>query len=128
MGGGVTSVEVPGRANEFWHGAFMYAGDTEFVDGVGQFLQEGLDADEPMLVVVAAAKIGWLRDHLGAASAAIRFEDMDEVGRNPGRIIGYWRDFVDEQQGAARRGAWASPCSPPGRPRSWPSATTTRRC
>lgn len=95
----MTSVDLPTRADEFWHGAFMYAGDAEFVDGVGEFIQAGLEADDPMLVVVGAAKIGWLRDHLGSASAAIRFEDMDEVGRNPGRIIGYWHDFVDQQAG-----------------------------
>ena len=83
----------------FWHGALVYDGDAEFVASVGEFLQDGLDADEPMLVVVGAAKVGWLRDHLGSASAAIRFEDMGEIGANPGRIIGYWHDFVDAHAG-----------------------------
>jgi len=96
MGGTPTPVDFDGRASRFWHGAFFYGGDAEFVDGVGRFLQAGLDAGDPMLVVVAAEKIGWLRDHLGADAGAVQFADMAEVGRNPGRIIGYWYDFMNE--------------------------------
>jgi anti-sigma regulatory factor (Ser/Thr protein kinase) len=105
MGGAMATPETGLEPAGFWHGALVYDGDAEFVASVGEFLQDGLEAGEPTLVVVGAAKIGWLRDHLGPASAAIRFEDMDEIGTNPGRIIGYWRDFVDaEVRGRRLRG------------------------
>jgi anti-sigma regulatory factor (Ser/Thr protein kinase) len=105
MGGAMAFPETVPDPARFWHGALVYDGDAEFVAGVGEFLEDGLEADEPMLVVVGAEKIGWLRDRLGSASAAIRFEDMGEIGTNPGRIIGYWRDFVEaEADGRRPRG------------------------
>jgi anti-sigma regulatory factor (Ser/Thr protein kinase) len=99
MGGKMRSPEMARAPSRFWHGALVYDGDADFVANVGEFLRAGLEAEEPMLVVVGAAKIGWLRDLLGPESAAIRFEDMAEVGANPGRIIGHWRDFVAEEAG-----------------------------
>ena len=95
----MTALEASAEPTWFRHEAFLYDGDTAFVEGVGAFLRAGLDAQAPMLVVVSADKIGWLRDHLGRDSDDIRFADMATVGRNPGRIISYWRDFVEESAG-----------------------------
>jgi anti-sigma regulatory factor (Ser/Thr protein kinase) len=45
--------------------------------------------------VVPRAKIDRLRSELDRDARRVRFEDMENVGRNPARIIPAWRDFVD---------------------------------
>jgi len=58
------------------------------------FLREGLERGEPAMVAVRAEQIRALRGALGEAADPIRFVDMAELGRNPGRIIPAWRDFL----------------------------------
>lgn len=87
---------------EFQHEAFLYAGREEFLDGAAGFVREGLEAGEPALVVVDAAKIAWLRDELGSDGDAVQFADMAVVGSNPARIIQAWRDFVERRGEAGR--------------------------
>ena len=41
----------------FSHEALFYAGAAEFVQRTAAFIREGLEADEPVLVVVNAEKI-----------------------------------------------------------------------
>lgn len=89
----------------FSHEALLYAGEDEFADATLAFLRGGLEADEPMLVVVSAAKIAMLRAELGDDAGRVQFGDMDEIGTNPARIIPAWREFVDAQPaGRAFRG------------------------
>ena len=78
----------------FRHEALLYAGDDEFVDRIAAFVREGVEVGEPSLVVVAAPKIGRLREELGPDAEAVQFADMQEVGINPARIIPAWRKFV----------------------------------
>ena len=78
----------------FHHEAFLYAGATAFLEGTVPFIEAGLEAGEPVLVVVGREKIGWLREELGPHAARVRFADMAAVGRNPARIIPAWRDFL----------------------------------
>jgi anti-sigma regulatory factor (Ser/Thr protein kinase) len=90
----------------------MYAGEDQLVDGVMQFLRDGIAAQEPTLVVLANAKIAALKDALGRDCEHVEFADMDAVGANPARIIPAWRDFVDANPGRALRGigepVWAA--------------------
>ncbi|HEX2412928.1 MAG TPA: sensor histidine kinase [Solirubrobacteraceae bacterium] len=88
----------------FVHEALLYEGVQGFVDGTLPFLREGLDAGEPMLVVVGPEKIARLRAALDADADAVRFVDMTVLGRNPGRIISAWWDFVDEYPDRPIRG------------------------
>jgi anti-sigma regulatory factor (Ser/Thr protein kinase) len=81
---------------DFRHEAFMYAGLDEFVRGAGAFIREGLEAGEPVLVVVSAEKIELLRRELGDDADEVLFADMAHVGANPARIIPAWRDFIAE--------------------------------
>ena len=46
---------------------------------------------------VARARV--LRMALGPDARRVGFADMETLGRNPGRIIGAWRDFVREHAG-----------------------------
>lgn len=78
----------------FHHEAFLYAGATGFLEGTVPFIEAGLGAGEPVLVVVGREKIGWLRHELGGDAGGVAFADMAEVGRNPARIIPAWRDFL----------------------------------
>ena len=90
------------RGDAFSHEALLYAGPDEFVDATLPFLHDGLEADEPMLVVVSADKIAMLRAELGGDADRVQFGDMDEIGTNPARIIPAWRDFVDAQSSTGR--------------------------
>src|SRR3954454_461348 len=99
----VTS-KIPVTHATFRHEALMYAGEHQLVDGVLQFLRDGIDAEEPALVVLADRKIAALREALGRDAAQIQFADMDVVGRNPARIIPAWREFVDANPGRRMRG------------------------
>jgi anti-sigma regulatory factor (Ser/Thr protein kinase) len=89
----IASGEVSGG---FRHEALLYTGEIDFVRWTSSFVRDGIEAGEPILVVVGAEKIADLRDELGSQSNAVRFADMVDVGRNPARIIPAWRAFVEE--------------------------------
>jgi anti-sigma regulatory factor (Ser/Thr protein kinase) len=91
-------------AQGFRHEALLYAGADGFVEGTLPWIGDAVAAQEPILVVVSAAKIARLREELGAAAAQrVTFADMAEVGVNPARIIPAWREFVDAHVGRGRR-------------------------
>jgi anti-sigma regulatory factor (Ser/Thr protein kinase) len=68
-------------------------------------VRDALDAGDPVAVAVPGEHLRLLEDALGERGPAVRFLDMREAGRNPGRIIpGVLRAFAD--------------ATPPGR-RAW---------
>ncbi|MCU1450417.1 MAG: putative serine/threonine kinase anti-sigma factor [Acidimicrobiales bacterium] len=87
----------------FRHEALLYSGDDDFLTGTVPFIVAGVDAGEPVLVVVNAQKIKRLREALGGKADAVQFADMADVGANPARIIPAWRDFVDGCGATGRR-------------------------
>ena len=89
---------------DFAHEALLYAGGDGFLQGTLPFVREGLARDEPMLLVLSAAKIERIRSELNGDGEGERilFADMDEVGANPARIIPAWRRFLDEQAAGGR--------------------------
>jgi anti-sigma regulatory factor (Ser/Thr protein kinase) len=93
-------VTAPGVS--FTHGALFYDDLEGFLAGTVPFLEEGLGAGEPALVAVDRGKADALRTALPDTHGALHFADMTEVGRNPGRIISAWVDFVGGHAGAAR--------------------------
>jgi anti-sigma regulatory factor (Ser/Thr protein kinase) len=95
----------------FRHEALMYAGEHQLVDGLLQFLREGIEADEPTLVVLADRKITALKEALGRDAEPVQFADMDDVGANPARIIPAWREFVDAHPGRRLRGIGEPICA-----------------
>jgi anti-sigma regulatory factor (Ser/Thr protein kinase) len=95
--------EAPSAASAFRHEALFYAGEDEFIAGTVPFIVDGLERDEPVLVVVNAPKIAALRHALNGAAHDVRFADMAEIGRNPARIIPAWREFVNANGGGTRR-------------------------
>jgi len=94
----------------FSHEALLYSDAQQFVAGTLGFIREGLDAGEPVLVVLSAEKIGMLKARLGPQAHRVQFSDMAEVGANPGRIIPVWRQFADKHLAAGR--AFRGICEP----------------
>lgn len=88
----------------FVHRAFFYRDEGEWVDGLLPFIREGVAADEPVLVAVASRRIDLLRDLLADDAPAVDFVSMEAVGKNPGRIISAWHDFVERHPGRRLRG------------------------
>lgn len=92
--------------SDFRHAALFYAGEDAYADSLVPFVRAGLEADEPVLVMVPGGKVDLLRGALGGDADEVHFADMTEVGANPGRIIPAWRDFVERRSepGARLRG------------------------
>ena len=86
----------------FHHEAFVYDNDDEYLSVTRDFLDQGFEADDRMLVVVAPEKIAALRSELGRAADEIQFADMHDVGANPARIIPAWADFVADSARCGR--------------------------
>lgn len=90
------------RPDAFAHEALLYAGGDGFVAGTLPFVRAGLEADEAVLVAVPRDNADRLREALGGAAEDVLFADMAELGRNPGRIIPAWRDFLERYSAAGR--------------------------
>jgi hypothetical protein len=90
----------------FQHEALLYEGPDGFLAGTVPFIREGLGLGQPVLAVVGAEKMALLREALGDDAEGVRFADMAQIGRNPGRIIPLWHDFLSaaEAQGDGARG------------------------
>ena len=86
----------------FQHEAMLYDGPDEFLAGTVPFIRAAIHAGEPVLVAVGAEKIGRLRAAL-PDDADVAFADMAELGRNPGRIIPAWHEFLAAHGGPGRR-------------------------
>ncbi|GAA4205149.1 sensor histidine kinase [Streptosporangium oxazolinicum] len=71
----------------FAHPALFYRGIQQYLDGTVSFVRDGVEAGEPVTVAVPGQNLKLIRAELGALAAEVRFLDMEEVGRNPGRII-----------------------------------------
>jgi anti-sigma regulatory factor (Ser/Thr protein kinase) len=111
--------ESRGKSLGFRHGALIYEGEAEFIESVGTFVREGIEADESVMVVVPGAdRIDGLRVALGEAAAGVEFADMLDIGRNPATILPLWRDFLDRSlaRGRSARGVgepvWAGRGAP----------------
>lgn len=88
----------------FRHEALIYRDPEDFLAATVPFLREGLEAGAPALVAVSRANTALLEGELGGDAAAVRFVEMETLGRNPARIIPFWRQLVDENAGRALRG------------------------
>ena len=91
---------IPGLlGTDFHHEALLYRGLDDYVAGTKVFIEDGLDADEPVMVAVPKANLDAIREGLIADDAArVRFVDMGALGSNPHRIIPEVRGWVDAQQ------------------------------
>jgi anti-sigma regulatory factor (Ser/Thr protein kinase) len=86
----------------FSHEALFYAGEDDFVARTLPFVQDGLEAGEPVLVALRERNREALSGALGSDACEVTFVDMAAIGGNPARIIPVWQDFVSEQMAADR--------------------------
>ena len=99
----MTTTQRPVASHGFQHEALLYDGPDGFLEGTVPFITAGVEAGEPVLVVVAATKIQALRSALDGAADHVLFADMADVGLNPARIIPAWRQFLDANGGGEQR-------------------------
>jgi anti-sigma regulatory factor (Ser/Thr protein kinase) len=99
-----SSIAIRPREDEarFAHDAVFYSGIDDFLAQALPFIADGVDAGEPILVLVSAEKIARLRAELNGRADRVRFADIANVGSNPARIIPAWRAFVSEQRAVGR--------------------------
>ena len=85
------------------HEAFLYAGQDAFLHGTVPFVQDGVAARQPVMVVLAPDRLELLRRAVGSRCAGrVRWVDMAEIGGNPGRIVPAWLDFVTGSGASSR--------------------------
>ncbi|MEV5597497.1 sensor histidine kinase [Streptomyces sp. NPDC052496] len=91
-------MHAPPADELFDHPALFYWDDQQYVEGTVPFILDGVEAGEPVAVAVPADRHALLKQQLGRFADAVRFIDMTQAGRNPGRIIpGVLRAFADAQ-------------------------------
>ena len=88
-----TTEHHPGRAPHIAaeralhvHEALFYRDQKEYLDGLRRFLAPAFAAGEPVAIAVPKPKFGLARVVLNGAEDS-ELLDMEELGRNPGRII-----------------------------------------
>ncbi len=105
-----------GGRTGFRHAELAYGSSDEFLAAAVPFVGAAVEAGEPVLVAVGDRNIGLLGSELGSVAAAVGFAAIEDVARNPARLIQFWRDFLEENGSGPVRGleepAW------PGRTRA----------
>jgi anti-sigma regulatory factor (Ser/Thr protein kinase) len=88
-------LSLPGSEQAFRHDALLYSGEEQFLAGVIPFIQDALEAGEPIVVALDRTKLELVSSELGGDAGHVYFADMHEVGVNPARLIPAWQQFVD---------------------------------
>ena len=87
--------------SEFVHPALFYGSDEEYLAATVPFMTEGLALGHPVAAAVPASRLRLLREALGDTAGDVVLIDMEQAGRNPGRIIPtVLRRFADAHQDA----------------------------
>jgi anti-sigma regulatory factor (Ser/Thr protein kinase) len=81
------------------HAAFFYYSEREYVDSLVEFIREGFDQRQPVMLAVPGDKLESLCGALGDAAASLTTADITDLGRNPGRILAEELAFVDRHPG-----------------------------
>lgn len=92
------------------HELYPYRGEQEFLEGTVGFIREALDAGEAVVVAVPEDKATLLRDEI-PDNCTVRYVDTTKVAHYPGRLIGAWKEWIEEHaaQGRPVRGIGESP-------------------
>jgi anti-sigma regulatory factor (Ser/Thr protein kinase) len=90
----VTSTPEAPPSDPFRHEAFLYTDEADYLAGTVPFVEAGLDAGEPVLVVVPQERLELLRTALPTGHPLLQMADMRLLGHNPARLIPAWTDFA----------------------------------
>ncbi|PZF98153.1 sensor histidine kinase [Micromonospora deserti] len=90
---------APAAPDAFVHEGLFYTDPDGLLAGTVPFIRAGLADGEPVLVAMPGPHLALVRAAVGAADG-VRWEDMAEAGRNPGRIIPWvLQAFIDRHPG-----------------------------
>ena len=78
------------------HDALLYRGVDELTAAVLDFVEQGADAGEAALIALPGRRARTVRAALQAQGAEATVVDMAQLGRNPGRIMPFVRQFVSD--------------------------------
>lgn len=84
------------------HEALIYRGEAEFDAAMQEFLQAAAAADEPVLLALPAEHLERVRGHRTGRGVRARFEDIEQVGRNPSCLLPMIQEWVASHDGRAR--------------------------
>ena len=87
------TVAVGHQDPAFVHEAFLYRGPDEFLRGMLQFIRDGIEAGEPVFVVLSAEKIARLREALGEDADRVLF--ASDCPFDPEKGPGYIRETIE---------------------------------
>jgi hypothetical protein len=77
------TLRTPVDSRGYDHAALLYRSEREYVDRLMQFISDGLELLEPILVAVPGDRLASLRGALGDAAAEVTMADITDFGRNP---------------------------------------------
>jgi hypothetical protein len=69
------------------HEALFYASREDFLAQSVAYVEEGIALDEAVLIALPRHNRELLREALGSAAERVQMLEMEEAGRNPGRLI-----------------------------------------
>ncbi len=102
----------PAQARGFCHQAFFHAGDDEFLDGAVPFLEAGISSGEAVIAALPESRRELLLGALGPLAEKLALYPMEEIGRNPGRLISAWQCVLRNSAGAPGVRALGEPAHP----------------
>jgi AcrR family transcriptional regulator len=79
------------------HEALVYASDEAFLEGLVPFLQDGLAASHPIMVVLTPDKSALLRDALGQDAQGVSFADASALYRRPAHAFAEYRRHLEAE-------------------------------
>jgi anti-sigma regulatory factor (Ser/Thr protein kinase) len=88
--------EAPSPVETYSHEAYFYADGDEYLSRALPFVEAGIDGGEAVLLALPEGKRELMRQVLGDRGEQVHFMAMEEIGRNPARLISFWRDFLRE--------------------------------
>ncbi|WP_067686184.1 anti-sigma factor RsbA family regulatory protein [Nocardia jejuensis] len=98
------TVAVAGSTGHFAHPALLYRDESEYLDALVPFLEDGLATGEPVAMAAPESRLRVIRSALGSSADRAVLIDMEHAGRNPGRIIpAVLRRFADAHPDSAVR-------------------------
>ncbi len=94
-----TTLRAHGQLPAYDHCALLYDSEREYVHWLMQFISEGLERTQPVLIAVPGKRLASLRHALGGAAADVTMTDIMDFGRNPGRILATQLAFLERHPG-----------------------------
>jgi anti-sigma regulatory factor (Ser/Thr protein kinase) len=85
----------------FRHTALLYDNREELLEGVGPFAQAAEERGEALLVALPSPTLAAVGEVIDAGSGLVSFMDLDQIGRNPARLVSAWSDFAENDAAEA---------------------------